>query len=596
MATIDTGVPPSQLIPLFWATVDGSQAGNLTETEPALLIGQAFLSGAATGAAHAGITGNGTIAMDSATPVLPGAQLGTYTAKFTDATHFTVKDPSNVTVGTGVTGTAFALQVKFTITAGVTAFVNDDQFDITVSELPAGTAQYGEAYPIGSEAEGRALFGEGSMLSRMILTFLKGNTTQVLYAIAVPKPRAGHKATGSIKVATAPASSGTLFVYIAGQLVQVAVFSTDTAAIVATYLAFAINALKSLPVKAAVDGSDKTKVNLTSKHHGLIGNDITIVPNYRGQAGGEAYPAGLTLTIRAMSGGTGNPDFTAAISAIQALGIYNFAMPYGDTGSLQAWDAEVGFGPTGRWSYIRQQYGWIYHAIRGDYATLLAWGQKRNSAVISSMAVEPDSPSPVWEWAAAYCAQGAASILNDAALPLHTLELPGILPAPVKKRFSPQQLNNLIASGLAVQQTAPSGQPQIMSERLQYKFNNFGQSDTAFMYITTLSNLAELLTRMKSAITSKYRRVKLAPDGTNFGIGQRVITPKIVKAELVAEMRTAEQDGLVAQVDQFIKALAIAINDQNPDRIDVLYPPRLIGKLRIFAVLTQFRLQYPQTN
>jgi phage tail sheath gpL-like len=33
-----------------------------------------------------------------------------------------------------------------------------------------------------------------------------------------------------------------------------------------------------------------------------------------------------------------------------------------------------------------------------------------------------------------------------------------------------------------------------------------------------------------------------------------------------------------------------AINANNPDRIDILFPPRLIGQLRIMAVLSQFHI------
>ena len=101
---------------------------------------------------------------------------------------------------------------------------------------------------------------------------------------------------------------------------------------------------------------------------------------------------------------------------------------------------------------------------------------------------------------------------------------------------------------------------------------------------------------MKAAITSKYPRHKLAPDGTRFGPGQAIVTPIILKAELVAELRELEYDGLTAQVDQAKKALIVEIDDQNPNRVNVLHPPRLMGQLRTFAVLEQFRLNYPTIN
>ena len=37
--SISTTIPQSWKLPLFWAVVDGSQAGNLTQNQPALLVG-----------------------------------------------------------------------------------------------------------------------------------------------------------------------------------------------------------------------------------------------------------------------------------------------------------------------------------------------------------------------------------------------------------------------------------------------------------------------------------------------------------------------------------------------------------------------------
>lgn len=77
-------------------------------------------------------TGNGTLTLDPATPVLSSGKTGVYQVRFTGATAFTVTDPSGLQVGTGTAGTAFATQIKFTATAGGTAFVAGDGFDVSV--------------------------------------------------------------------------------------------------------------------------------------------------------------------------------------------------------------------------------------------------------------------------------------------------------------------------------------------------------------------------------------------------------------------------------------------------------------------------------
>ena len=592
---LSTGIPLSWKMPLFWAVVDGSQAGNLTEDEPALLIGQAFCGGDATSAAKTGIVGNGTLTLDNATPVLAGALVtpaGTpYKVVFTSATAFNVTQ-NGVAIGSGTVGTVFANQIKFLIAAGSTAFAAADEFDITVAGLPTGNAAYNLPVPVGSLALAKLFFGEGSMLERMVARFLDGNTTQQLWAAAVPRPAAGLKAAGSIAIATQQSQSGILTVYIAGQKLQVTVYQTDTPAMVAANLAAAINALTTLPVTAAVDGTVTSKVNLTCRWHGLTGNDITVVPNYLGANGGEVMPLGMTLAIVAMAGGAGTPDFTAVISAIQAKEFVNVAMPYADTGSLQSWDAEIGFGPTGRWSYVRQQYAWVYNFRRDTYAGMLVWGLGVNSPVISTGALEVASPTPVWEWTAAYCAQGSGALLDDPARPLQTLELPGCLPAPIDQQFSQAQRNNLVNSGLAVFGVAPSGNAMILREQMQYQRNQYAQADTAFAKLTTLSSLREFLLRMRQAITSKYPRHKLGIDSVNYGPGQKIMTPSLAKAELVALARKGEYDGLIQNVPAFKKNLIVEIDDNDPDRLNVLAAPQLMGQLRQFNTLAQFRLLY----
>jgi phage tail sheath gpL-like len=498
---VSTGIPESWQLPLVWISVDGSMAGNLTQSQPALLVGQYNATGA-----------------------------------------------------------------------------------------NAGTCVANVPVPVGSVAMAKNLFGQGSMLARMVASWFAVNTNQLLYAIPVPDPGAGVAATGSITIATAPTQSGTLFIYIGGQLIQTAVGSTDLVATVATNLAAAINANNDLAITAVATTG---VVALTCDWKGLTGNDFTIIPNYLGAYGGQALPVGLTLTIVAMNGGTSEPTFTSAISAIQALQFFYVAMPYTDSASQTAWATEFGFSSGGRWNYSRQQYGFMVNALRNDYADSITWGLAQNSPVISTMAIEQLAPSPIWEWTAAYAGLAALGFSDDPARPLQTLEMIGILPAAVQNRYSQAQLNNLTNSGFAIQSVAPDGNPMILREQTQYQLNSYGQADTAFGLLTVLSTLTALLSAMKSAITSKYPRVKLVPDGTAYGPGQAIVTPSVIKAELVAEFVNAMYNGLVADLPDFKANLIVQIDNNNPNKIDVLYPPQLAGQLRQFNALAQFRLLYP---
>ena len=132
----------------------------------------------------------------------------------------------------------------------------------------------------------------------------------------------------------------------------------------------------------------------------------------------------------------------------------------------------------------------------------------------------------------------------------------------------------------------------ILRETTTYQLNLYGQGDDAYELVTTLATLARLLRNQRQAITSKFPRHKLANDGTRFGPGQAIVTPGIIKAELVAQYRQDEYNGLVEDTRAFKKNLLVERDPNNPNRVNVLYPPDLINQLRVFAVLAQFRLQY----
>jgi phage tail sheath gpL-like len=268
------------------------------------------------------------------------------------------------------------------------------------------------------------------------------------------------------------------------------------------------------------------------------------------------------------------------------------ALPYTDSTSLTAWETEYGFSDTGRWGWMRQHFGHIFSAMRGDLTSLLAFSGTRNSAQLSILAFETPALSPVYEWAAAYCAKAARALSNDPARPLQTLTLASIIPAHGEDQFLLTELNTLSKAGFATQRTLQDGIPRIARESTTATVNLYGTSDDAYELVTTLATLAKVLRNQRQAITSKFPRHKLADDGTRFGPGQAIVTPKSIKAELLSQYRQDEFVGLVENAAAFNANLIVERDPNDPNRLNVLYPPDLVNQLRIFAVLAQFRLQY----
>ena len=307
--------------------------------------------------------------------------------------------------------------------------------------------------------------------------------------------------------------------------------------------------------------------------------------------------AALTFTTPAgppnfMHGGAGVPDFTLAISNLGEKNFEYVCLPYTDSSSLNQWEMEYGFEDVGRWGWRRQLYGHIFSARRDTYPNLVTFGNTRNSGVTSVMGVEVTSPSPVFDWTAAYVAKAQRALINDPARPLQTLTLNTIKLAPLQDRFDTIEMNSLAENGIATQKAGTDNQPMISRETTTYQLNLYGFTDDAYELVTTLATLARLIRNQRQAITSKFPRVKLADDGTRFGPGQAIVTPGIIKGELIAEYVEDMWVGLVENLTAFKANLLVERDPNDPNRVNVLYGPDLINQLRIFAVLAQFRLQY----
>ena len=312
--------------------------------------------------------------------------------------------------------------------------------------------------------------------------------------------------------------------------------------------------------------------------------------NYRGTAGGEKTPAGVTVVFAQTTPGAGSPVLTTALAAL-GDDEYDFIIhPYTDGTSLDAFQALLN-DTTGRWAYNRQIYGHTYTAKSDTFANLVTLGQGRNDQHASIAGYEAAVPNPPWEYAAAYGARNAVFIAADPARPTQTGALVGILPAPASTRFIQTERGTLLNSGIA-SSFYGGGVVRIERAITSYQKNSFNQADPSYLDSETLHTLAYVLRRLRYTITQKYPRHKLANDGTRFGAGQAIVTPAVISGELLSEYAALEEAGIVENSKAFAQNLIVERAAGDPNRVNVLYPPDLVNQLRVFAVLAQFRLQY----
>lgn len=438
------------------------------------------------------------------------------------------------------------------------------------------------------KADAKAKGGAGSMLALMAAAYVDADSFGELWFLPLADAAGAVAASGSIKFANAPTDTGVVSLYVAGQLVSLTVVATQTPAIIATALVTLINAAQDLPVTAAISGADTGTVVVTAKNAGAGGNEVDLRLNYLGTSGGESIPAGLSVTVTPMAGGATNPTLTTALANLGDQ-TYDFIVsPYTDTATLNALKSLLN-DKTGRWSYASQLYGHVFAAQRGTVSALATAGLARNNQHESIMGFN-DSPSPAWIWAADLAGTAAVALRADPGRPLQTLALSTVLAPPLASRFQLTERNTLLWDGISTFTVASDGTVAIENLITTYQKNAFGAADDSYLEVETLFLLMFVLRQQRSLVTSKYARVKLAADGTRFAPGSAIVTPKIIKADLIAQYQQLEYSGYVQDSEAFAKALIVERNGTNKNRIDVLWPGTLIGQLRIFALLAQFRL------
>lgn len=456
---------------------------------------------------------------------------------------------------------------------------------VTAAAIAAGTVPN---VPVISQGvtDAQTVGGAGSMLHLMTQAYRQNDTFGEVWYLPLADDPAATAATGTVTFTAAPTANGTLYLYIGGVRVALPVLTTQTTTLLATALAAAINATPNLPVLAT---AALGVVTLTAINKGPAGNDIDLRLNYQGTRGGEIMPTGLAVTIVAMASGATAPSLTTAFGNLSSLPFDFIAFPYNDTVSLDAAKTLLN-DVTGRWAWSVQIYGHFFAAYRGTVGSQTTLGVLRNDQHGTIMGFN-DSPTPNWLWAAAMAGAIAVSVRADPATPVQTIALQGMLAPPLQSRFQLTDRNTLLYDGISTFFVGDDGTVYLENVITTYQKNAFGAPDNSYLEIETMFTLAYVLRALKSVVTTKYARVKLAANGTRFAAGSNVVTPNVIRADLIAQYRKLEADGLVQNGDAFKQALIVQQNTSNPNRVDVLYPSTLINQLRVFALLAQFRLQ-----
>ncbi|MGE8070476.1 phage tail sheath subtilisin-like domain-containing protein [Serratia ureilytica] len=415
-----------------------------------------------------------------------------------------------------------------------------------------------------SDEEAAVYFGRGSQAHRMAKAAIYANGYLQLAIVGLEDAAEGVAATGSLALSGTATGTGQARLSVCGITVAAAVASGDSAEVVMTALANAINTRQELPVSASVEdipaegGSKSTgkQITLIARNKGTVGNQVGLTVTVNA--------TGLTATLKAMSSGQGDPELDDALAAIFSAGHTLVISPYSDTASLRTLSTHLDkvSGPLEQRGAVGVT-GW-----NGTLSTGTTLTTAVNAARIT-MGWYNGSALPNGELAAVYAAIMASE--SDPARPLNTLTLPGLDITGQDKWPGRTEQENALSNGLTPFEVSGST-VQIVRAVSTYVKNAMGVTDRALMDVTIIRSLDYVRLACRTRMTQRFPREKL----TDTRLAR-------IRSELLDVLYALETLEIVENVDALKDQLTVTRNLQDDTRADATIPASIVRGLHVFA-------------
>lgn len=373
--------------------------------------------------------------------------------------------------------------------------------------------------PYTSAAAIGIVFGQGYMIHRLAVGLFAGMPSGGATVWVIPQSEVtGAAATSSTFAVSSPATgAGTLAVYVDAIRYAVSVGATDTAITIAGNIAAALTADPNCPVTATSGGT--ANVTCTAKSKGPWGNSIPVALNIMP---GDIMPAGVAITVTALSAGTGVPVIANALNVL-GTGTNSNNLPnsqwmtelvhgYLASGTTMTATAQdqittsaisayagpaniAGGAPTGCWDHLVGKPFICVHGDNTNSATvpsaLLSYATTNNLDITDGLVSVPGSYTHPCENAA--CASGviASICAGAAAKPFIDQLLPGVNPGP-SGMWNGVYANRDTAVQGGLSPTVVRGNNVFLQNVVTYFYTNTGVPTTSIAGYGEMSNISVL--------------------------------------------------------------------------------------------------------
>lgn len=470
----------------------------------------------------------------------------------------------------------------------------------------AGTASTGVITAPASVDEADALYGQGSECALGYRAAARTRPGANVRCVAVADGDTPVKATGLMLFATTATSSGVAVVTVAGQdSAQVAIAAGDTATVVATAVAHAINKMPHAPVTATVSSAT---VTLTAKSAGPRGNNlgfgvvITAGATTAALNGGSASQRPTArLGAGTATAGSVADDITAALAAAAPVEWF-FALAHNDTTNVGLLKTHL---ETARGITSAKNTQAVIAVTNTTVGNAVTYGTGRNFAPLEivyerdaaplTSVVDPGVPTSVELAAGTATARlyGDAIVggtvrgeLANPACNLDGLQLPAIRAQNESTgvRLIDTEIQQLLVAGITpvVASLRNPGYAQLVRCVTSFSLDTNGNPTLAVKDTQKVTVSDALADRIEAAWASYFASVNIAPnpvDAETPPPNADTVFPRSIRAVTEGELRAAERDGWIVDVEANLSALDISDTPTPEGFVYVTVPARIIPNL-----------------
>ncbi len=478
---------------------------------------------------------------------------------------------------------ALAVGVEFASTSsGVSA--NLPARVALIGQGSTGTTFSTDKLQVTSAAQVASTYGQGSPLHLAALQLMPPNGGGLgavpLTVYPLEDDAGGAAATGSVTVVGSVTTASSARVVVNN--IQSQSFSLvvgDSVAAICAKIKTAIDAILKMPVTTTDNG---TEVALTSKWKGSSGNDLHI--EFLGGA-----DSGLTFSVTAMAGGSGNPDVDSALNQLgnsHETHVVN-CLEVTDTTTLD----KINAAGEQRWEGLEAK---PFIAFTGGTAATAALAtavsSTKSAQRVNALVTDPGSKHLPLEIAAATVAAIAPIAHAGPAEGYNGVQLVNLTASADSGQWNLNERNLALLGGSG--NIANEGGVATIGDLVTF-YNDVAEENPAYQFVDTTIKVMNLMYSVRQTLDNPaYKGASIIPDGQVVNSGVRAVSPKEVKAALAGTLSALEAQAIIADADESKAGLSVVISPSNNRRFDVVVPAKVTGNLTQIDALVQWSFNF----